>query len=171
MGAQVVFWTDILCCRGEDKFDMSALNARIQKVKAREANPVLNMQDKVADAMEPVKTEAVKMRNRLPDPKAAIPVTGLPKWVVSNFSCDASCDVALCVGEKKQRLSTPDPKPSHALRVRLAPFASPSVLPMWRYLFLRRTVLSGAAVGALRLRPFAVPPASSSHLLTKTWRL
>jgi len=67
---------------GEDKFDMSALNARIQKVKAREANPVLNMQDKVTDAMEPVKMEAVKMKNRLPDPKAAIPVTGLPKWVV-----------------------------------------------------------------------------------------
>ena len=70
-------------CRGEDKFDMSALNARIQKVKAREANPVLNMQDKMADAIEPVRTEAVKMKNRLPDPKAAIPVTGLPKWVVS----------------------------------------------------------------------------------------
>ena len=69
--------------RGEDKFDMSALNARIQKVKEREANPVLNMQDKVADAIEPVKTEAVKIKNRLPDPKAAIPVTGLPKWVVS----------------------------------------------------------------------------------------
>ena len=76
---------------------MSALNARIEKVKAREANPVRNMQDKVADAMEPVKTEAVKMRNRLPDPKAAIPVTGLPKWVVrAILSCDASCDVALC---------------------------------------------------------------------------
>ena len=75
--------TVTLRCRGEDKFDMSALNARIQKVKAREANPVLNMQDKVTDAMEPVKMEAVKMKNRLPDPKAAIPVTGLPKWVVS----------------------------------------------------------------------------------------
>lgn len=66
----------------DDKFDMGALNARIQKVKERESNPVLNIQDKVTDAMEPVKLEAAKIKNKMPDPRAAIPVTGLPKWVV-----------------------------------------------------------------------------------------
>jgi len=66
----------------EDKFDMSALNARIEKVKAREANPVLNLQDKISDAVEPVKFEATKLKNQVPDPRSAIPATGLPKWVV-----------------------------------------------------------------------------------------
>jgi len=67
---------------GEDKFDMAALNKRIQKVKARESNPVLNMQDRVMDAVEPVKFQAAKIKNKLPDPRSAIPVTGLPKWAV-----------------------------------------------------------------------------------------
>jgi hypothetical protein len=35
---------------------------------------VLNLQDKVSDAMEPVKFEAAKMKNKMPDPRAAIPV-------------------------------------------------------------------------------------------------
>jgi len=65
-----------------DKFDMSTLNARIEKVKAREANPVLNLQDKITDAVEPVKFEAAKLSNKIPDPRSAIPATGLPKWVL-----------------------------------------------------------------------------------------
>jgi len=68
---------------GDDgKFDMAALNKRIQKVKDRESNPVLNMQDKVMDAVEPVRFEAAKMKNKLPDVRSAIPATGLPKWAL-----------------------------------------------------------------------------------------
>ncbi|EKX39561.1 hypothetical protein GUITHDRAFT_164895 [Guillardia theta CCMP2712] len=63
-------------------FDMSALNARISKLKEREANPVLNLQDKVSDALEPMSMEAMKLKQKIPDPRGAIPVTGLPKWVL-----------------------------------------------------------------------------------------
>uniref|UniRef100_A0A7S0EPE4 Uncharacterized protein n=1 Tax=Hanusia phi TaxID=3032 RepID=A0A7S0EPE4_9CRYP len=62
--------------------DMSALNARISKLKERESNPVLNLQDKVSDALEPMSLEAMKLKQKIPDPRGAIPVTGLPKWVL-----------------------------------------------------------------------------------------
>jgi len=76
----------------------------------RESNPVLNMQDKVMDAVEPVRFEAAKMKNKLPDVRSAIPATGLPKWAVSNVCLPFFCmcinlsvrlRVCMCVRERE----------------------------------------------------------------------
>eukprot|EP00290_Baffinella_frigidus_P005482 CAMPEP_0180134796 /NCGR_PEP_ID=MMETSP0986-20121125/10392_1 /TAXON_ID=697907 /ORGANISM="non described non described, Strain CCMP2293" /LENGTH=112 /DNA_ID=CAMNT_0022075259 /DNA_START=177 /DNA_END=515 /DNA_ORIENTATION=+ len=66
----------------DSQFSMSALNARIAKIKERESNPVLNLQDRVTDSLEPLQYEAKKLQNKMPDPRGAIPTTGVPKWAL-----------------------------------------------------------------------------------------
>mmetsp|Transcript_43871 Transcript_43871/g.103296 ORF Transcript_43871/g.103296 Transcript_43871/m.103296 type:complete len:184 (+) Transcript_43871:24-575(+) len=62
--------------------NLSTLNSRIQKMKERESNIIYNIQDKITDSVEPLQMDAKKFIQNVPDPRAAIPVTGLPKWVL-----------------------------------------------------------------------------------------
>ena len=80
--------------------NMSTLNSRIQKLKVhsfdilicaicslvvslqeREANPILRLQDTVADSVEPLKRESSRVAQKIPDPRDMMPST-LPKVVI-----------------------------------------------------------------------------------------
>ncbi len=70
----------------------------------REANPLFKLQDSVTDNLEPLQRESRKLASKVPDPRALVPPSGMPK--VRIVLC-VLLSLCVCVNTHSFRSVTP----------------------------------------------------------------
>ena len=74
---KVVYVGKIIClhCFEENNFFLIASVHNVLDEQERESNPILRLQDTVADSVEPLKRETARAAQKIPDPRDMIPST------------------------------------------------------------------------------------------------